>query len=93
MIKTKARKRTIVRLSRKQRLEELRQFISLCFTLWEGTHDELAKKSGLCNATVSRLYRGDYTLAIRVNTLMVMAYSTGLKLELVEGKTLVTLID
>lgn len=81
------------KLTTAQRQNQLEQFVAICFTMWDGTHTELAKKAQLHLSTVYRLFNGDYSLRMRVNTLQCLAYAVGLRLDVVEcGTFYVTLV-
>lgn len=82
------------RLSKKERFNEIKAYVSLCFTVLTEDYnfEQIAEKTGLCLATVYRLWRGDYSLNMRVNTLQVLGYAAGLKLEMVGTNYTVTLL-
>lgn len=81
------------RLSKAERLKELKHAIQLCFVQMDTTLAEVATKTGLHPSTVYRLWTGDYTLAIRFGTAQAMAYAAGLKLELTDSDVLISLVD
>ena len=87
--KTKKRKK----LTSKQRLEELKQYIGLCFVLLEGDMLEAAARSGLSLATCYRLWHGDHTLAVRFGTVQVLGYAAGLRLQMTEYDVTVELVE
>jgi transcriptional regulator with XRE-family HTH domain len=83
------------RLTKKQRLTELKQGILICFALLETDHTlkQIADKARLCPSTISRLHSGEFTLAVRFGTVQALAAVAGLVIELTDRGTLMTLVD
>lgn len=81
------------RLTPEMRLAELKAFISLVFAMTSDiTHAELAERSTISLNTIYRLFHGDFTLAMRVNTLQCLAYAAGMELHITDSDVRVTLV-
>lgn len=75
------------RLTQKQRLRDLSETVGLCLGLLgerELDGKEICNLTGLSLSTINRLWRGNYTLAIRFGTVQALAAAAGLRVELTE---------
>lgn len=76
-------KRKPIRLTEKQKFDELRHFIALCFLSLEGYDDkEIANFTGKHWHTIYRLRSGRYTLDLRYRTVEAIGAAAGLKLRI-----------
>lgn len=81
-----------VRLTRAARLREVKQLVNLCFGMLEDkSFAQVADMTGLCEATVRKLHSNDFTLRTTIGSIQALAYAAGFKLELHEGKVLISL--
>lgn len=80
-------------MSEKKKLDELRTFIQLCFTMLEGKSlKEVSKATGLSLSTIYRLWYGQFSLDIRYRTVQAMGHAAGLELTWKGRKAKVRLI-
>lgn len=86
--------RTSGRLSRKDREEELKALVQVCFLLLHDyTQAQVAYETGLCPATISRLSRGNVSLATNWGTIEALGYAAGLQISWTDTFPVVSLID
>jgi len=70
-----------MRLSKRERLAELRAYLGLCFELiGETDPKEVANRTGLHHSTCYRLMRGGATLMCRYNTIDAIGRAAGYRL-------------
>lgn len=70
-----------VGLTKKRRLEELQNFVALCFSMLEEFDDkELSNLTGLSLSTIRRLYLGRYTLAVQYRSIQAISAVAGIEL-------------
>lgn len=84
-----------VRMTKKRRLQELKAFVNICFSLIEEeTQDfkEIANRTGLSVSTLYRLAVEDYTLAVRFGTVQAIGLAAGLSLRSTETGYAVALV-
>ena len=63
-------RKTSIHMSRREREEQLKGFVALCFASLEGQKtSDIAKNAGVCEATVYRLSNGEVSLFTRVGTI------------------------
>lgn len=91
IVKTKRRQgRKLVarRLTKKNRLEELRAFLQICFTVLnedtEGDMKEISNLTGLSVTTIWRLQTDRFTLCVRFGTVQAIGAAAGFKLDWTE---------
>lgn len=91
--KPAAKKGQAKRLTPEMRLAELKAFVSLVFAMTSDiSHAELAERSTISLHTIYRLWHGEFTLAMRVNTLQCLAYAAGMELHITDSDVRVTLV-
>lgn len=82
----------VSKITRTARLREVKELVALCFAvLEEYSIQEIAGKTGLCYGTVHKLRSMDFTLRTTIGSIQALAYAAGFKLELHEGKVLISL--
>ncbi len=81
------------RMSNKQRLEELRTFVSLCFAVMgEPDLKEISNRTRLSVTTLRRIQTNQLTLAVRFGTIQALGLAAGLRLEMTESASKVVLV-
>lgn len=86
---TSNKPKTVKKMSSKERLKQLKMFVSLCFTLCEDRFTisdygvdfkEIANASTLSLSTIKRLARGEFSLNVRYGTIQAFGLVAGVKL-------------
>lgn len=82
-----ATRRRSVKMSAEKRLQEMCNFVNLCFAMFDDmTPAQIAEKTGLSVNTIYRLHSNEITLATHFGTIQAMGLAAGLRLEMTEGK-------
>lgn len=79
------RKPTPVRMTKRERLGQLKAYLNICFGLLSDyKSSEVADLTGLSVSTINRVSQGDVSLAIRWGTVEAIGLAAGLKLQMTE---------
>ena len=86
------KRKSPIRMSRKQRLQELATFVALCFACIDETDPkEIANLAGVSESTIRRLLVGNFSLAVHYGTIQGLSLAAGLRLEMAETSARVSL--
>ena len=83
------------RLTKKQRLDELKTFVNICFAILEEGLDykEICNKTHLSMSTIIRLATNDFSLCVKFGTIQALGYAAGLKLTYTETGYTVAIVE
>lgn len=83
------------KMTKRERDEQVKGFISLCFAILTEEHDfkGIAEKTGLAYSTICYLFRGRVSRRTQFGTVQAMGLASGLRLVLTEEKSRIELVD
>ena len=94
-MKTTIVKHSVRRMTKKQRLGELKTFVNICFAILEEKLDykEICNKTHLSLSTIMRLATNEFSLCVRFGTIQALGYAAGLKFTSTETGYTVAIVE
>lgn len=83
----------VQRMTPARLLEELANFIGLCFHALDEDLKEVSNQTGLSYSTLYRLREGKFSLAIHFGTVQALGLAAGFQLELNKTSARLVLVD